>query len=119
MTQSIACPACGAPNEPEAGKTHIACSYCSATVTIPEHMWTKPMPQVQKNFSNARPVTNPEIDAPDLLRKAQPIAIGAWNLFAAWTWLRWLLPTCLVIFVVGFVLCVVLGALLFGIGSLQ
>ena len=54
---------------------------------------------------------NLEAEAPDLIRKAQPIAIKAWNLYAAWTWIRWLLPTCLTIFVIGIILCVALGAL--------
>lgn len=110
-TPSFPCPACGAPNDPEAGTTHMACTYCGANLTIPDLLRTQTMPKVEKAPSKARPVIHPEIDASDLLRKAQPAAIGAWNLFALWTWLRWLFPTCLVILLVFFVLCVVLGIL--------
>ncbi len=59
------------------------------------------------------------MDAPDLLRKAQPLAVRAWSLFAAWTWIRWLLPTCLTIFVVGIVLCLLTGILPFVINSIR
>ncbi len=112
MTQ-FNCIACGAPNDPEAGSSRMACSYCGANLTIPEHLRTKAMPKVEKTSPKPKPVFNPEIDAPDLLRKAEPIAIKAWNLYAGWTWLRWLLPTCLTLFVVGIILCVALGALPF------
>ena len=74
------------------------------------------MPMVEKNTSKPKTVSIPEIDAPDLLRKAQPVAFKAFNLYAYWTWLRWLLPACLTILVVGFILCAVLGALPFVFG---
>jgi DNA-directed RNA polymerase subunit RPC12/RpoP len=109
MTQTFPCSACGAPNEAEANTVHMACTYCGANVTIPENLRIKREPKVEKSFSKARPVSSPEIDAPDLLRKAQPIAIRAWNLYAAWTWLRWLLPTCFVLLIVGIIICVILG----------
>ncbi len=74
------------------------------------------MPRVEKTPSKVNPVISPEIDAPDFMRKIQPVAVKAFNLYAYWTWLRWLLPTCLTILVVGFVLCAVLGALPFVFG---
>jgi hypothetical protein len=111
MTQTFPCPACGAPNKPATGQARMSCAYCGANLAIPENLQTKSKPKVEILSSKAGPVPNPEIDAADLLRKAQPVAIGAWNLYAMWTWIRWLLPTCLIILVVFFVLCVVLGAL--------
>ncbi len=111
MTQSFNCAACGAPNEPEAGASRMACSYCGANLTIPENLRTKAIPKVEKFSPKARPIPSPEIDTSDILRKAQPIAIKAWNAYAAWTWLRWLIPTCLTLVVVGIILCATLGAL--------
>ena len=111
MTQSFNCTACGAPNEPEAGAIRMACSYCGANLTIPENLRTKAMPKVEKIPSKAKPVISAEIDTSDLLRKAEPIAIKAWNMYAAWTWLRWLLPTCLTLLVIGCIACAALGAL--------
>ena len=115
-SSSIPCPACGAPNEPEAGTIHMACTYCGTNLTIPKHLQTKATPKVARTPSKVAPVSIPEIDAPDLIRKAQPVAFKAFNLYAYWTWLRWLLPTCLTILVVGFILCAVLGALPFVFG---
>ena len=115
-SSSINCPACGAPNEPEVGTIHMACTYCGTNLTIPEHLRTKAIPKVEKTPSKMIPVSIPEIDAPDLIRKAQPVAIKAFNMYAYWTWIRWLLPTCLTILVVGFILCAVLGALPFVFG---
>jgi hypothetical protein len=80
---------------------------------------TKVVPKVEQTVSKAKTISIPEIDAPDLIRKAQPVAIKAFNLYAYWTWLRWLLPTCLTILVLGFILCAVLGALPFVIGFLK
>ncbi|MBI3175783.1 MAG: hypothetical protein HYZ25_18835 [Chloroflexi bacterium] len=47
------------------------------------------------------------------MRKAQPIAIGAWNAYAWWTWLWRLLPGCLIVLVVLCLACVALGGLPF------
>ncbi len=112
MTQ-FNCSACGGPNEPEAGATRMACTYCGANLTIPENLRTKAIPKVEKSFPKPKLVISPEINAPDLFRKAEPIAIKAWNIYAVWTWVRWLLPTCLTILVVGIILCASLGALPF------
>lgn len=89
----------------------MTCSYCGANLTIPEHLRTRAIPKVEKISSKSGSVSIPEIGPSDVLRKAQPIAVKAWNLFAAWTWLRWLLPTCLTLFIVGCIACVALGAL--------
>ena len=113
MTQTFPCSACGAPNQPEAGLTRMACEYCGANLTIPESIRIKSMPKVEKFFTKAESVPSLNIDAPDILRKSQPIAIRAWNLFAMWTWLRWLIPACLTIFIISIILCVVFGMLPF------
>jgi DNA-directed RNA polymerase subunit RPC12/RpoP len=102
------CSACGAPNKPEAGQTRMACEYCGTALTIPERLREQVKPRVEK--IKTMPMPEPNIDAPDLLRKAQPIAIGAWNLFALWTRLRWIIPTCLVFFLISMALCLALGA---------
>ena len=109
-TSSINCPACGAPNLPEAGKIHVACNYCGTNIIIPEKLRTKATLKMEGTASKTKPISVPENEAAKLLRKAQPVAIGAWNLYALWTWIRWILPTCLVIFLVSTVLCVALGA---------
>jgi hypothetical protein len=106
MTQTFPCAACGAPNEPEAGTIRMACAYCGANLTIPEPLRTERAPSVEKATPKVKPVFSPEIDAADVIRKAQPVAIGAWNLYAKWTWIRWLFPACLTIFILG---CVALG----------
>lgn len=110
MTQ-FNCSACGGPNEPAAGMTRMTCTYCGANLTIPEGLRIKATPKVEKIPSKAKPVISAEIDAPDLLRKAEPIAIKAWNMYAAWTWIRWALPTCLIIATIGCIACAALGAL--------
>lgn len=112
MTQ-FNCTVCGGPNDPEAGAIRMACIYCGANLTIPENLRRKAKPRVEKTSPKPKPIISPEIDAPDLLRKAEPIARKAWNLYAYWTWLRWLLPTCLTLLVVGMILCMALGALPF------
>ena len=94
----------------------MTCTYCGTNLTIPSHLRTKSIPTVERTSSKAGTVSIPEIDAPDLMRKAQPIAIKAFNLYAYWTWIRWLLPACLTILVVGFILCAILGALPFVFG---
>jgi predicted RNA-binding Zn-ribbon protein involved in translation (DUF1610 family) len=110
QTNIITCPACGAPSEPEAGKTHMPCTYCGTTLTIPESLRTKTVP-LQKVPAREIKFPQPEIDPSDLLRKAQPIAYRAFNLYALWTWVRWLLPACLTAFILLIVLCLALGAL--------
>ncbi len=110
---SIQCPACGAPNSPAAGKIYVACEYCGTNINIPKKLRTKTTSTKGKPPSKAKPVSIPENEAAKFLRKAQPIAINAWNFYAVWTWLMRLLPACLVVFIVGIFLCLALGALPF------
>ena len=112
-TPIFSCSACGAPNKPEAGTSRMACTYCGTNLTIPENLQTAAMPRVEKISSKAQPVTGSEIDASDLLRKAQPVMTRAWNMFAYWTWIRRLIPACLGIVFVFILLCFALGALPF------
>lgn len=116
MTQTFPCTACGGPNEPEAGLTRMACSYCGANLTIPESLRTKAKPTAASMPPKQRPAPSLEKDAPDLLRKAQPYAVKAWNSYVYWTWLRRLFPACLTILVIGFFVCAALGALPFVFG---
>jgi len=113
MNETFPCPACGGPNDPEAGQTRMMCTYCGANLTIPKEMRIPPKPKVESKPSKMAPTPNVEKEAPDLLRKAQPIAIKAWNTYVYWTWLRWMLPACLTILVIGFFICMALGALPF------
>jgi hypothetical protein len=110
-SNTISCPSCGGPNKPEAGAVRMACAYCGTTLAIPESMRVKDAPKAEKIAPKPKPTPTPEIDAPDLLRKAQPAAVKAWNLFAYWTRLRRLIPACLTVLVIGFFLCAALGAL--------
>lgn len=118
MTQTFPCVACGAPNFPEAGQIRMACTYCGTNLTIPEHLRIKPKPTVVSTPARGVPTPSLEKDAPELLRKAQPIAVKAWNSYVYWTWLRRLIPACLSILIIGFLLCVALGVLPFILGSL-
>ncbi|MBI5353034.1 MAG: hypothetical protein HZB50_10380 [Chloroflexi bacterium] len=110
QTQTIICPACGGPSHPKAGQTHMPCTYCGANITIPISKRIMVIP-TQEDIPNAKYFQQPEIDASDLLRKVQPVATHAFNLYAMWTWLRLFLPTCLVMLVIFFILCTLLGAL--------
>ena len=110
------CPACGAPNVPEAGRAQMSCSYCGANLTIPAELRRSAPPRVEKTparEASAAPAPRPEIDASELLRKAQPVAVNAWNTFALWTWIRPLLPACLVVMLIGLCACASLTALPF------
>jgi hypothetical protein len=113
MTQTFNCIACGAPNEPDAGASRMACTFCGTNLTIPENLRIKSQPKVETNFRKAETSRPVEIEASEMLRKAQPVAIRAWNLFAMWTWLKWLIPTC---FVISIILCIVLVIILFSFG---
>lgn len=113
MTQSFSCSACGAPNLPAAGQARMACAYCGANLTIPEDLRIKAKPAMKPQAARAAATPTFEHEAADLLRKAQPIAVKAWNAYALWTWVRPLLPACLVVVVIGFVVCALLGVLPF------
>jgi hypothetical protein len=113
MSQSFPCPACGAPNEPEAGQVRMACTYCGANLNVPEHLQTAAIPKAEKMPEWAAPAPSLEKEAPDLLRKAEPIVTKAWNTYAAWTWVRRALPACLTIIVIGLCACGLLVALPF------
>ena len=111
MTESFPCTACGGPNEAIAGESQMACTYCGANLSIPKELRVQAKPAARVKTPPAKTTIRLEKEAPDLLRKAQPIAIKAWNTYAYWTWLRWLLPTCLTIMIVSFFACVALGVL--------
>lgn len=113
MSEPFDCPSCGAPNEALAGASRMACAYCGANLSIPAHLQSAAKPPAQVKPPQARPAPSFEKEAPDLLRKAQPFAVRAWNTYAAWTWLRWVLPACLTVFVVGLLGCIMLGVLPF------
>lgn len=113
MIDTFPCPACGAPNEPKAGRSQIACSYCGANLTIPASMRREASPEVEKTVAKAAPLPRQEIDASGLLRQAQPVVAKAWNIYALWTWVRRIWPTCLVIALIGICICIILSALPF------
>ena len=108
--QTFNCPACGGPNQPEAGQSRMACTYCSANLVIPEALRVKTIPREEKMPPQSQPAIGiPDVDASKVMRQAQPILTRAWNLYAYWTWLRWLFPACLVILVIGILICITLG----------
>lgn len=116
MDNEFPCPACGAPNDPSPGASRMPCSYCGVNLSIPKKLQKPAKPIPVKNTPKTDPLPNLEKDAPDLLRKAQPIAIKAWNSYVYWTWLRRLFPACLAVLVIGFFVCAALGALPFVLG---
>lgn len=109
----FSCPACGGPNEPKAGRAQMACSYCGANLTIPAELRRAAPPKVEKTPPKAASAPSLEKDAPDLLRKVQPVAVKAWNTYAYWTWIRRALPTCLIIGLIGLCACGLLTILPF------
>ncbi|GIK10048.1 MAG: hypothetical protein JETCAE02_19990 [Anaerolineaceae bacterium] len=113
MTDTFPCPACGAPNEPEAGRAQMTCSYCGANLTIPASMRRDAPPKAEKTPKVDAPAPRQEMDASELLRQAQPVVTKAWNAFALWTWVRRALPACLVAALIALCACVILGALPF------
>lgn len=112
MADTFACPACGGPNEPEAGRAQMTCSYCGANLTIPAEL-RRSAPKVEKAPARVAPAPRQEIDASEILRQAQPVVTQAWNTFALWTWIRRVLPACLVIVLIGLCACAALTVLPF------
>jgi len=109
-TKTFPCVACGAPVEPEPGKTHMACSYCGSNLAIPKELQRDAVP-LGSTFKTPEPKPSPEMEAADFLRKAQPVATKAFNLFAIWTWIRRFLPGCLIMLALSVCLCA--GSILF------
>lgn len=97
----------------------MTCAFCGVMLPIPENLRIKEMPKVENAPPKQGQTQALEKEAAEFFRKAEPIAVGAWNLYAAWTWLRWLLPTCWTIVVIGFFLCLGLGFLPLVIRSLR
>ncbi|MBK9782246.1 MAG: hypothetical protein IPP55_19790 [Anaerolineales bacterium] len=110
MSETFPCNACGGPNEPAAGVIRMACTYCGANLTIPENLRRKQQPAAQVKPKATGSTSSFIKEAPDLLNKVQPFAIKAWKTYAAWTWIRWLLPACLSMLAIGFFICVLIGA---------
>jgi|GEM_PF-798472 len=108
---SFSCAACGGPNEPEAGTSHMACTYCGSKLTIPHAMRTKSESKDTQPTSQKITGTHVEINAPEILRRVRPVALGAWNLLAFWNLTKRILPACLVILLLGIVVCFALGFL--------
>ena len=113
MTETFLCPACGAPNVPEAGRAQMSCSYCGANLTVPAELRKSAPPKVERPPAMATPAPRQEIDASELLRQAQPVATKAWNTYASWTWIRRVLPACLVVVLIGLCACAALTVLPF------
>lgn len=116
MMETFECPSCGGPNEAAPGASRMACTYCGANLNIPEHLRVAAKVPARVKPAKARPAPCLEKEAPDLLRNVQPLATRAWNTYAAWTWLRWLIPGCLTMLVLGVMACALLGALPFLLG---
>jgi uncharacterized Zn finger protein (UPF0148 family) len=83
MTDTFPCPACGAPNNPEAGRVQMVCTYCGANLTIPAHLRTAAPSKVETKPPKAAPAPRQEMDASEILRQAQPVATKAWNAYAS------------------------------------
>jgi hypothetical protein len=106
MPQStFECFACGAPNGPKPGRLQMRCVYCGTNLTIPAALRTEAPPTVLEQRRETEQAKGPEIEAEELLRKAQPVATRAWNMYARWTQFRYFLPTCLTIAVIMICAC--------------
>ena len=79
--QTFPCIACGAPATPKLGVTHMTCEYCGSALTIPKELQQDAVP-LGSTFKIPEPKPTPEIEAAEFLRKAQPVAAKAFNLFA-------------------------------------
>ena len=95
----------------------MACTYCGVNLTIPTAMRRKAIPGKIPGKTEAG--SGPKMEASEILRTAQPIAIRAWNLYALWTRIRWLIPTCLTILMIGVVFCALAGLLPILLNSLR
>ncbi|MBI3166444.1 MAG: hypothetical protein IPG44_13360 [Anaerolineales bacterium] len=111
MEETLLCPSCGGPNDPVPGASRMPCAYCGANLTIPKKLQKTAKPAAAKKTSTVKPLPSLEKDAPDLLRKAQPVVVKAWNTYVYWTWFRRLLPGCLIVLLIGLFACLALGAL--------
>jgi hypothetical protein len=87
----------------------MACTYCGANLTIPERLRIKIIPKAEKTSAPPQKIDVIEVDASQVLRKAQPILTGAWNVYAYGTLARWVLPACLTLVVVILLICAALG----------
>lgn len=76
----------------------------------PKTLTSQAVAKGEKNVEKTESSRPVEVEAANILRKSQPIAIRLWNLFALWTWLKWLIPICFMIFAA---LCVGFAIVLF------
>ena len=111
-SQTFPCLACGAPVAPETGTTHIPCPYCGSNLAIPKTLQREAVP-LGSNFKFPEAKPTPEKEAADFLRKAQPVAVKAYNLYALWTWVRRFLPGCLITVLILACVCLTGVAILF------
>ena len=92
----------------------MACEYCGSALAIPKELQQDAVP-LGSTFKIPEPTPTVEKEAAEFLRKAQPVAAKAFNLFALWTWVRRFLPGCLVAIVILCLLACVAGGLLFNL----
>lgn len=122
--QTFDCPACGGPNQPEAGASRMACTYCGANLPIPERLRTQAEPPAQPRVTpraipkpeakvRERPGQNKNRDAEAraALRMARPLIARALNIQWLFSLRRWFIPACLTVVLVALILCVALGML--------
>ena len=106
MTQTtFECSACGAPNNPSPGRAQMSCMYCGTKLTIPAVLRTETTPIAEEPLRESIQTQGSEFEPEVLLRQAQPIATRAWNAYARWTQIRYFLPTCLTLLVIGVCAC--------------
>jgi hypothetical protein len=110
------CPACGAPNEPQANLDYMSCTYCGTNLEIPKDLRKKAERRLavkEKTMTHSAA----EVDVSELLRQAQPIATGALNLLFIWNWAKRIIPVCLTMAIILFIACLLAGGLLFVFGG--
>lgn len=100
------CPACGGPVEPLPGAVRIACPYCGSQATIPEGLRLKAAPKPEpKPIPPAQTSPEPDIDISEALRKVQPVAAKAVNVYWLWDLVRRFAPGCLAFLALSTCLC--------------
>ncbi|MEJ5224781.1 MAG: hypothetical protein WHV44_10035 [Anaerolineales bacterium] len=117
--RTFPCPACGGPVAPNPGEKRTICSYCGVSATVPKNFIPRPRQQAAEAPAAAPPrptpppsrKTDPEQVA-DVLRKAQPIAVGALSTYAWWTTVKRFIPGCLIALIVLCVLSCLAGVAL-------
>jgi hypothetical protein len=94
----------------------MSCTYCGTNLEIPKDLRKKAERRLEVK-EKTTPQSAAEVDVPELLRQAQPVAAGALNLLFIWNWAKRIIPACLTMAIVLFIACLLAGGLLIVFGD--